>query len=335
MKNLSARVLVAMGIVFFSASGAFARSGGISGYSGNPSTCIACHDGGIKPTVSLIGPTSVVAGSTTEYIFRVAGLANLTAGVDISAVGGSLQNLLATTRLLNGEIVQSNNLAPVNGVVDVSFNVVAPAAGSVKIYAAGLSVDGSGTGGDGTSTAVLDIPVVAAGNLPPVANAGGPYSALVAVAVNLDGSLSKDPDGTIAAYEWDFGDGATSAGAKVSHAYAKEGTYTATLTVTDNLGLKGTAKVGVVIRLQNVAPVANAGGPYTASKRGRVTFDAVGSTDADGTIVSYLWDFGDGSTANRARIGHRYIQPGAYDVVLTVTDDAGATAQARIQVVVP
>lgn len=424
MKTTIAHGLVAMGLVFFSASGAYARSGGISGFSGNPTSCTACHSGGTVPTVSFIGPTSVAPGSTTQYIFRVSGLNGLTAGVDISAVGGTLQNLLNTTRILNAEIVQNNNLAPTNGVVDISFNVVAPASGTVKLYASGMSANGMGTGGSGTKTSALSIavaapvanmaPVANAGgpysvaigtpvnfdgslskdpdgtisayawdfgdgtkgtgakvshsylatgvynvaltvtdnlgltgtikttatvnppaNMLPVANAGGPYTALIAVPVNFDGSLSKDPDGTIVSYAWDFGDGAMSTGAKVAHAYAKEGTYTATLTVTDNLGATGTAKVSVLITLANMAPVANAGGPYTPSRRGRVVFDGTASTDADGKIVSFSWDFGDGTTGSRARMGHVYSAPGAYTAILTVTDDAGATSQAKVLITIP
>jgi len=54
--------------------------------------------------------------------------------------------------------------------------------------------------------------------------------------VNLDASLSTDPDGQISAYQWNFGDGITGTGAKVSHSYAAAGTYPVTLTVTDNKG---------------------------------------------------------------------------------------------------
>jgi PKD repeat protein len=54
-------------------------------------------------------------------------------------------------------------------------------------------------------------------------------------------------------------------------------------------------------------------------------FDASGSSDSDGTIVTYGWDFGDGSTASGVTTGHEYASEGTYTVVLTVTDDDGAT----------
>ncbi len=62
---------------------------------------------------------------------------------------------------------------------------------------------------------------------------------------------------------------------------------------------------------------------------------AARASDPDGRIVSYAWEFGDGSTGAGERVGHTYPQPGTYDVRLEVTDDAGlsATARARVEVV--
>ena len=54
--------------------------------------------------------------------------------------------------------------------------------------------------------------------------------------VDVDGSTSTDPDGTIASWAWDFGDGTTKSGETASHTYGTPGTYTVKLTVTDNAG---------------------------------------------------------------------------------------------------
>ena len=73
-------------------------------------------------------------------------------------------------------------------------------------------------------------------NTPPVAEANGPYGAEEGVAISFSSSGSTDPDGSIVGYSWDFGDGSTSTLENPSHSYGTEGTYTATLTVTDNGG---------------------------------------------------------------------------------------------------
>ena len=63
-----------------------------------------------------------------------------------------------------------------------------------------------------------------------------------------------------------------------------------------------------------------------------VTFDATASSDADGTIVSWSWDFGDGSIGAGAIIAHEYADPGVYTATLTITDDDGGTATTTVQV---
>jgi PKD repeat protein len=64
----------------------------------------------------------------------------------------------------------------------------------------------------------------------------------------FDGRKSSDPDGTIASYVWTFGDGATAQGSVVNHRYTRRGTYTVTLTVTDNRGATATKTAQLVVR---------------------------------------------------------------------------------------
>jgi PKD repeat protein len=75
---------------------------------------------------------------------------------------------------------------------------------------------------------------VNAGNSPPVANPGGPYSGATGAPIAFDGSGSSDPDGDNLSYAWDFGDGGNASGATASHTYAAAGVYLVTLTVTDD-----------------------------------------------------------------------------------------------------
>jgi len=99
-------------------------------------------------------------------------------------------------------------------------------------------------------------------NEPPVADPNGPYSGTVGSPVSFDGSGSSDPDGTIVAYDWDFGDGNTGAGVKPSHRYVAAGTYTVSLTVTDNDGASDTAtSTATIDPVANEPPVADPDGP--------------------------------------------------------------------------
>jgi large repetitive protein len=84
-------------------------------------------------------------------------------------------------------------------------------------------------------------------NEPPLAVPGGPYTGTPLRLVTFDGSASHDPDGTIVAYAWDFGDGDTGSGPAPQHAYAEPGMYPVTLTVTDNDGETSTGMSSVTV----------------------------------------------------------------------------------------
>jgi PKD repeat protein len=165
---------------------------------------------------------------------------------------------------------------------------------------------------------------------PPVANTGGPYSGAVNVAITFNGSASSDPDGSVVGYQWNFGDGGSAAGATPVHAYVATGTYTVSLTVTDSDGLTHSSVTTALVAdgsgLQS--PVARAGGPYRGTVAAPLSFDGSASSDADGTIVSFDWTFGDGTAGSGARLMHAYSSTGVYTVVLTVTDDSGRTGNA-------
>ena len=143
--------------------------------------------------------------------------------------------------------------------------------------------------------------------------------------VTVDGTVSADPDGSLASRAWDFGDGTTADGPTAAHTYAAGGTFTVTLTVTDDDGATGTSaqQVTVTAPPPNQAPVA----AFTAAGTDlTVALDAVGSSDPDGDVVSWAWTFGDGSPGTGETATHDYAAAGTYRVSLTVTDDDGATA---------
>ncbi|MEJ7650101.1 MAG: PKD domain-containing protein, partial [Nakamurella sp.] len=167
---------------------------------------------------------------------------------------------------------------------------------------------------------VLTVP-----NSAPTAGVTATASGLTA---SVDGSTSTDPDGTIATYSYNWGDGTAAtvgSSATATHAYAATGTYTVTLTVTDNDGATATGTTSVSVVKPNVAPVA----AFTSSAAGLVaSVDGSTSTDSDGTVASYTWKWGDGSadtTGAAATATHTYPATGGYTVTLVATDDKGAT----------
>jgi len=141
---------------------------------------------------------------------------------------------------------------------------------------------------------------------------------------SFDASGSSDADGTISSYAWNFGDGNTASGATASHTYSADGTYGVALTVTDDLGATGTASQNVAVgtAADNSPPAASLTVSCTELT---CEFDASSSSDSDGSIVSYAWDFGNGNSSTGAVVNHTYGADGTYVVTLTVTDNLGAT----------
>ena len=144
--------------------------------------------------------------------------------------------------------------------------------------------------------------------------------------VTFNASSSYDPDGTIASYTWDFGDGTlpvTENDPITTHNYAALGDREVAVTVTDNDGLNGTA-VDIIPVCQ--LPVASfVFSPPDPLEHETVTFDALSSTPDGGTIIGYKWDFGDGNitTVSAPIITHAYAAYGNYIVTLNVTDSEG------------
>jgi len=111
---------------------------------------------------------------------------------------------------------------------------------------------------EGATATESDIILVSApGNQLPVADfvADPEGSFFVPVTISFDASASYDPDGSIAAYQWDFGDGATGAGQLTSHEYASYGTYNVILTVYDDTGAPASHIQEIVLRPLIIGPI--------------------------------------------------------------------------------
>lgn len=162
----------------------------------------------------------------------------------------------------------------------------------------------------------------------------GPVPLLVA----FDASPSTDSDGRVAGYAWEFGDGGrASGGPDVSHVYESVGTYQATLTVVDDKGSSATARATVTVtEPPNVPPTASfTVEPDEGYAPLTVTVNAAASSDPDGEIVSYWWDFADGTALVSGQLSdHVYSEVGVFAISLTVEDDRGATSIATMTVTV-
>lgn len=143
------------------------------------------------------------------------------------------------------------------------------------------------------------------------------------LAVSVDGSASADADGSIGSYLWNFGDGTSSTNPVASRTYTSPGTYTVTLTVTDDDGATGVTTREVTVVRPNVAPAAAFSSSVTNLS---VDFDASASADSDGIVTTYSWNFGDSTTGTGAVSTHKYTEAGVYPVTLTVTDNAGLSS---------
>ncbi len=149
------------------------------------------------------------------------------------------------------------------------------------------------------------------------------------LACTFDASHSTDPDGTISAWTWDFGDGSGATGAATSHPFVGTGTYTVSVTVTDSQGLLSTASSAVSVVRPNVKPTAVATASCSAYD---CTFDGNSSSDPDGYLATYHWDFGDGAGFDGPTASHNYAVAGTWTATFTVTDDVGASDVATVAV---
>jgi len=153
-----------------------------------------------------------------------------------------------------------------------------------------------------------------------------PPDPLVHELVTFDASSSTPDGGTIISYTWDFGDGNVTITNNpiITHAYGTYGTFTVTLKVTDSEGKWDTTSQQITV---TKAPVADFWWtPYYPQRGETVTFDASASTPDGGTIISYAWNFGDGTSivqTDQPIITHVYAETGDYFVTLNVTDSEG------------
>jgi PKD repeat protein len=144
--------------------------------------------------------------------------------------------------------------------------------------------------------------------------------------VTFDATLST---GNIVSYEWLFGDGETGSGSIINHVFTTAGNYTVTLKTIDDTGAfdQEVASVAVTSPVaDNTTPIAVISSSASVGEAPlQVQFDGTGSSDSEGSIISYQWDMGDGGTASGSQVTYTYSSTGSFNATLTVTDDGGLT----------
>ncbi|MEA2021447.1 MAG: PKD domain-containing protein, partial [Candidatus Caldatribacteriota bacterium] len=184
-------------------------------------------------------------------------------------------------------------------------------------------------------------------HLPMASFAFNPSSPQTGQRVHFDASDSTDIDGEISSYHWSFVDEVGEGDETVvyeqvciDHTFFTAGDYIVTLVVTDNNSQTTQISQNIKVTAAPKPPVADFKlldpSPQWDTK---VRFDASLSSDPDGSIASYQWDFGDGTTGEGINVSHEYSQvggfySGVYDVILTVTNNQNLSTIKKIPIIV-
>jgi PKD repeat protein len=144
--------------------------------------------------------------------------------------------------------------------------------------------------------------------------------------------LSSSLSSKISTWLWDFGDGSTSKEQNPKHVYYDDGTYKVTLTVTN--GDRSKDSITLSVTVQDLSPVA----AYSYSPKPQYVGEPVSFIDLSASspdnIVSWNWNFGDGTTSNDQNPEHIFKETGVYEVRLTVTDEDGSIDAISYRVVI-
>jgi len=138
----------------------------------------------------------------------------------------------------------------------------------------------------------------------------------------LSVQFKDESTNTPTSWEWDFGDGETSKEQSPTHTYETTGTYTVKLTAANYGGSNATTKTDYIAVTSDVSAP---GASFTSdANSGRVPFTVQFTDTSTGSVSSWKWDFGDGSTSTEQNPTHTYVVEGSYNVTLTATGPGGS-----------
>jgi PKD repeat protein len=136
--------------------------------------------------------------------------------------------------------------------------------------------------------------------------------------------FTNQSSGQITSYSWDFGDGSNTTAVNPTHTFSNPGIYNVTLRAT---GPGGTANVTRQINVTSAA--APTAGFITNTTSGEAPLSVSFTNQSTGSITSYTWDFGDGSTSNEVNPTYTFNDVGTYNVILTATGPGGSSNVVR------
>jgi len=140
-----------------------------------------------------------------------------------------------------------------------------------------------------------------------------------------------DSTGRSISYFWEFGDDSSSTSPTPSHTYTVPGAYQVNLIVTDNY--ENTSRASIIVIVENVLPTAQADAdPYSVFEDEPITFDGSGSWDTPSDIISFNWDFGNGTQSTEVSPVHVFQEQGDYTVTLTAIDLFGGESKAMLSI---
>ncbi len=279
--------------------------------------CISPPGAPVVAGLSATGPVSTL--NNTPFAFQVT-------GVDIC--GTTVQTYSGTVRFTSndpGAILPSRYAFQTSDNGSRMFTATLKRIGDTTITA----IDDAS---NFSSTFVIN---VSSGPIFSARPSATPNPGVVGGAVSFSATVTENPPSTFT-YNWDFGDGSTASGQTPSHVFTTASTFNCSVTVSDANG--GLARASVFVTVTpppsfTSTPMAT---PNPASVGQSIQFNAA-ATEMGGDILSYAWNFTDGSTGQGASPTHIFSTPGTFNVVVTVSDTRGGSAKTTVptQVIVP